>query len=59
LLDLSLEELEKSTPPKILEGIKRVREEDLHITPGHDGVYGKIQIFGEKEKEETKQLGLF
>jgi uncharacterized protein (TIGR00375 family) len=59
LLDLPSEELEKSTPPKILEGINRVREENLHITPGHDGVYGKIQIFGEKEKEETKQLGLF
>ncbi|MFQ6032468.1 MAG: endonuclease Q family protein [Candidatus Zixiibacteriota bacterium] len=59
LLDLPLEELEKSTPPKILEGIKRVREENLDITPGFDGVYGKIQIFGEKEKEETKQLGLF
>jgi hypothetical protein len=27
--------------------------------PGFDGVYGKIQIFAEKEKEETKQLGLF
>ncbi|MFQ6002734.1 MAG: endonuclease Q family protein, partial [Candidatus Zixiibacteriota bacterium] len=52
LLDLPLEELEKSTPPKILEGIKRVREENLDITPGFDGVYGKIQIFGEKEKEE-------
>ncbi|MCK4224340.1 MAG: DNA helicase UvrD [candidate division Zixibacteria bacterium] len=59
LLDLPLEELEKSTPPKILEGIKRVREEDLHITPGHDGVYGKIQIFAEKDKEPTEQLGLF
>lgn len=59
LLDLPLEELEKSTPPKILEGIKRVREGNLQITPGHDGVYGKIQIFAEKEKEETKQLGLF
>ena len=59
LLDLPLEELEKSTSPKILEGIKRVREEDLSITPGFDGVYGKIQIFEEKEKEETKQLGLF
>ncbi len=59
LLDLSLEELEKSTPPKVLEGIKRVRDEDVHITPGYDGVYGKIQIFAEKEKEETEQLGLF
>lgn len=59
LLDLPLEELEKSTPPKILEGIKRVKEEDLHITPGFDGVYGKIQIFAQKEKEPTEQLGLF
>ncbi len=59
LLDLPLEELEKSTPPKVLEGIKRVRKEDLHITPGHDGVYGKVQIFEEKEKEPTEQLGLF
>jgi PHP family Zn ribbon phosphoesterase len=59
MLDLPLEELEKSTPPKILEGIKRVRDGDLKITPGHDGVYGKIQIFAEKEKQPTEQLGLF
>ncbi|MGB2980932.1 MAG: endonuclease Q family protein [Candidatus Zixiibacteriota bacterium] len=59
LLDLPPEELEKSTPPKILERIKRVREENLHIVPGHDGVYGKIEIFAEKEKAPTEQLGLF
>ncbi len=59
LLDLSPEELEKNTPGRVLEGIKRVRDEDLQITPGHDGVYGKIQIFAEKEKTPTEQLGLF
>jgi uncharacterized protein (TIGR00375 family) len=59
LLDLLPEELEKNTPGKVLEGIKRVRTEDLQITPGHDGVYGKIQIFAEKEKTPTEQLGLF
>jgi uncharacterized protein (TIGR00375 family) len=59
MLDLPLEELEKSTPPKVLEGIKRVMDGDLKITPGHDGVYGKIQIFAEKEKQPTEQLGLF
>jgi uncharacterized protein (TIGR00375 family) len=59
LLDLPLEEMEKNVPAKVLEGIKRVRDGDLHIVPGHDGVYGQIQIFGEKEKAPTEQLGLF
>jgi uncharacterized protein (TIGR00375 family) len=59
LLDLPPEELEKNTPGKVLEGIKRVRDENLQITPGHDGVYGKIQIFAGKEKVPTEQLGLF
>ncbi|HVP36494.1 MAG TPA: endonuclease Q family protein [Terriglobales bacterium] len=63
LLDLSPEELSPSAPPKIVEGLKRMREGKLSIIPGHDGVYGKIKIFEEAEKVElkkdTEQLGLF
>ena len=65
LLELSPEQLSSFTPPDILEGILRVREGRLKITPGYDGVFGKIEILSpaERGKEalqaEPKQMGLF
>ncbi len=61
LLDATPGELASYVPPKILEGIVRVRQEKVSIVPGHDGVYGKITLFPErKEGEESKeQLKLF
>ena len=65
LLELSPEELSSFTPPDILEGILRVREGRLRITPGYDGVFGKVEIFSpaERGKEitpgEPRQMGLF
>jgi uncharacterized protein (TIGR00375 family) len=68
LLELSPEELSIFMPPRILEGVLRVREGRLKITPGYDGVFGKVQIFSPEERssatpelpgEETSQLKLF
>lgn len=63
LLDLPEEELTRFTPQKILEGIKRVRRGELKITPGYDGVYGKVKIFGDEaistDRPEQSQMNLF
>ena len=61
LLDSSPEELASFVSPRILEGIVRMRQGKVSIVPGHDGVYGKINLFPEeKEGEASKeQLKLF
>jgi len=61
LLDDSPEELASFVPPKILEGIIRMRQGKVSILPGHDGVYGQITLFPEKgvEQESKEQLKLF
>lgn len=57
LLQLGIEELSKFVPPRILEGIIRVREGRLFIKPGFDGVYGEIRIFdSERQKEQQTRL---
>jgi PHP family Zn ribbon phosphoesterase len=48
LLDLTEDELAGDTPDRILEGILRVRRSDVRVMPGYDGVYGKIELFAEK-----------
>ena len=45
LMDLPEADLARVTPPKILEGIRRMRAGQLSITPGYDGVYGKVNLF--------------
>ncbi|MDO9122954.1 MAG: DNA helicase UvrD, partial [Deltaproteobacteria bacterium] len=61
LLYAAPDELASFVPPRVLEGIIRMRQGKVSIVPGHDGVYGKINLFPEKreEGEFKRQLKLF
>jgi len=57
LIDAPRQELEIVTLPEIAEGIIRVREGKVFITPGYDGVYGKIRIFSRGEQKTLSHQG--
>jgi len=60
LIEASPEELKLSTLPEIAEGIMRVRNRRVNITPGFDGVFGEIKIFSKGEQKVlSKQKTLF
>ncbi|MBI2018125.1 DNA helicase UvrD [Candidatus Daviesbacteria bacterium] len=66
LTKTSLDEIAKISGPKIAEGVGKVRQADLVIDPGYDGVYGVVKIWNEREdgaeekkEDQAPQLGLF
>ncbi len=61
LLRASKEELLKSLPKKVAEGVLRVRQGKVNIKAGFDGEYGTISIFEDDKKEGKgeQQLSLF
>ncbi|MCR4439142.1 MAG: endonuclease Q family protein [bacterium] len=59
LLDLEERQLASFVPERILTGIMRVRQGKLYIVPGHDGEFGKIEIFADDEQQGQEQLSLF
>ena len=45
LLNLNFEELKEIALPKIVEGIMRMREGNMVIEGGYDGVFGTVKVF--------------
>ena len=59
LLEISQEELGKQVSAKIAKGIIKVREGNIEVIPGYDGVYGEVHIFGKEDEESQKQMTFF
>lgn len=63
ILELSEEKIGAISTPAIAQAIIRVREGNVQVEGGYDGVFGKIHIFNEEEKEKILkkpvQMGLF
>ncbi|MBU0998287.1 endonuclease Q family protein [Patescibacteria group bacterium] len=65
LLKSDLEKIKETAGEKIAEGILKVRNGDIVIKPGYDGVFGKVRIWKEEnlkkpiDEEITSQKMLF
>ena len=61
LTEVPIQELKRLIPEKVGSGVERMRKGDVKIVPGHDGCYGKINLFETEtfESEAQQQLKLF
>ena len=59
LLEAPKKDIENECPPRIAHGILNVREGNVEVIPGYDGVYGKVNVYKGPEEKKEKQLELF
>jgi len=56
LIDASKDALEKIADNNIAEAIVRVREGQVKIVPGYDGVYGRLVVFEEASQTVSRRV---
>jgi uncharacterized protein (TIGR00375 family) len=54
LMDVPPGDIEAAGSRRLRQAIEKMRSGDVSISPGYDGEYGKVRIFGEAEKREPK-----
>ena len=54
LIDLPADEIARAGFPVVAEAIGRMRAGDVSVSPGYDGEYGKISLFGPKKERPAK-----
>ncbi len=63
LLDLDEEQISKISTPEIAQSVIRVRGGQVQIEGGYDGIFGKIHIYSDAEREKlfkkSRQTSLF
>ncbi|OGF99626.1 hypothetical protein A2153_03640 [Candidatus Gottesmanbacteria bacterium RBG_16_38_7b] len=63
LLSIKSPELTKVSGDRVAEAIERVRNAQIYVDPGYDGVFGKVKIWYEKKDEKKtdakEQMSLF
>lgn len=62
LTEASIDEIKSQAGEKVAEGVKKVREGDIVIEPGYDGVFGIVSIWPKENAQiasDNKQMGLF
>lgn len=58
LLDAPLSDIATAAGNEVAEAVRRVRQGELSITPGFDGIYGKVKIFADQEQLRHSQQAL-
>lgn len=58
LLDAPLDRIAAASDARVAEAVARVRAGDLLVTPGYDGVYGKVRVFEERKRPAQQRLTL-